>query len=223
MRGKGAKLTLYYVSRACWGSLLLVSGQHQGWRWWLWWCIAVCVLLLRTSHSSRRLHCCRRALACLPAVLASTYCLPSCCFYVTLPAALAAAVADLEAQAAEEAARDASLAPPGLPAAGHVPALMGPAVLMGGAIRPPGYHPPAGEGTQYSHSVIKHSPQEQFSKTVLKNCPQKHSSKTLLKTVRRQSVNLVSSAACSLEFAGGGGCICKHVTMHRTHVLQCTA
>lgn len=57
---------------------------------------------------------------------------------------VAAAVADLEAQAAEEAARDASLAPPGLPSAGHVPALMGPAVLMGAPIRPPGYHPPAG-------------------------------------------------------------------------------
>lgn len=55
-----------------------------------------------------------------------------------------AAVADLEAQAAEQDARNAALAPPGLPAAGHVPALMGPAVLMGAPIRPPGYHPPAG-------------------------------------------------------------------------------
>jgi hypothetical protein len=56
----------------------------------------------------------------------------------------AAAVADLEAEAAQQAARDASLAPPGLPSAGHVPALMGPAVLMGAPIRPPGYQPPAG-------------------------------------------------------------------------------
>lgn len=57
---------------------------------------------------------------------------------------VAAAVADLEASAAEQEARDASLAPPGLPSGGHVPALMGPAVLMGAPIRPPGYHPPAG-------------------------------------------------------------------------------
>lgn len=61
-------------------------------------------------------------------------------------ASAAAAVADLEAQAAQQEVRDAALAPPGLPAAGHVPALMGPAVLMGAPIRPPGYHPPAGEG-----------------------------------------------------------------------------
>ncbi|KAF8056348.1 chid1 [Scenedesmus sp. PABB004] len=59
-------------------------------------------------------------------------------------AAIAAAVADLEAQEAAAAARDAALAPPGLPAAGHVPAVMGPAVLFGGAIRPPGYVPPPG-------------------------------------------------------------------------------
>jgi hypothetical protein len=48
-------------------------------------------------------------------------------------------------QAAEQASREAALAPPGLPSAGHVPALMGPAVLMGAPIRPPGYHPPPGE------------------------------------------------------------------------------
>lgn len=59
-------------------------------------------------------------------------------------AAIAAAVADLEAQEVERSARDSALAPPGLPTAGHVPAMMGPAVLMGAPIRPPGYTPPAG-------------------------------------------------------------------------------
>jgi hypothetical protein len=32
-----------------------------------------------------------------------------------------------------------------MPSAGHVPAVMGPAVLMGAPIRPPGYHPPPGK------------------------------------------------------------------------------
>lgn len=59
-------------------------------------------------------------------------------------AAIAAAVADLEAQEAERSRADAALAPPGLPTAGHVPAMMGPAVLMGAPIRPPGYQPPPG-------------------------------------------------------------------------------
>lgn len=59
-------------------------------------------------------------------------------------AAIAAAVADLEATAAAQQARESALAPPGLPSAGHVPALMGPAVLMGAPIRPPGYAPPPG-------------------------------------------------------------------------------
>lgn len=73
------------------------------------------MLFLRTSHFTHRLHSYsgRRAPACLPAglstVLASTYCLRSCCFaspgvcvrLALPPVALAAAVADLEAQAAE--------------------------------------------------------------------------------------------------------------------------
>lgn len=62
-------------------------------------------------------------------------------------AAIAAAVADLEAQEAQQATAESALTPPGLPSGGHVPAMMGPAVLMGAPIRPPGYSPPPGQGT----------------------------------------------------------------------------
>lgn len=96
---------------------------------------------LSFKHQQRRQQCCNvlthtHTHSCSFLLLcACTACLPAC----------AAAVADLEAQAATQEARDAALAPPGLPSGGHVPALMGPAVLMGAPIRPPGYNPPAGE------------------------------------------------------------------------------
>eukprot|EP00878_Enallax_costatus_P019987 GHUV01021108.1.p1 GENE.GHUV01021108.1~~GHUV01021108.1.p1 ORF type:complete len:480 (+),score=158.33 GHUV01021108.1:171-1610(+) len=68
-------------------------------------------------------------------------------------AAIAAAVADLEAQESQRSAAESALAPPGLPSGGHVPAMMGPAVLMGAPIRPPGYSPPPGYHPPHAPAV----------------------------------------------------------------------